>query len=860
MIIIVAIMFVNVATGIYFVKSPSSQLPSITHSTTPFPLIVKPGTTERQHFLLGLERYYLIHVSKIYDSQKSVPLLLFFHGSGMNPNQVVDLGFNDRVDEFGGLVVYPAAAGIEWRTDKIINDYNFTLEIIYRISQQYKIDPNRIYCSGHSAGGFMAYELGARFPDVFAAIAPNAASMGFADNVSAPWYFTEPKGPVSVIVFHGTKDPNIPYSGAPLPWGFVLLSPMDSIAIWANSNGCDATPQNTTSLDGKIIKTLYMGGVDGTEVVLYSMVGLYHVFPNPYNSGVSAVGIIWDFFMSHPKIINSENYVVTERSPTGFLSVITPNGTRTVIYKFTEGIEPYFFVIDSYRNYIVNEFTVDRISKVTPTGIRSLIYNFTTATKSNPSGIAIDSAGNYIITEVNAEKLSKVTPSGIRTVVYNFTLGTYPSHIVIDSLGNYIVSEPGKNLISKITPTGVRTVIYTFPGSQKNNVWGIAIDTSGNYIVTEFENDKLSKVTPNGIRTIIFNFTAGTMPSDVAIDSSGNYIVAESHAHILSKITPAGVRTMIYNWPQATNMQQPSSVAIIWMPKIIDLRITVKDSFGTVISGANISSTSQPSIQSTLAGVSYGDGRFVFTGVSLGNYTMQAQKSGYISSTEKVSVVREGMIDTIIILQATSRLKVEVKDSSGTVIPGANILSTIQPSGQPALSGASNVNGTTIFSDLIPGNYTVQATKSSYYSSSESINISPGDTSTITITLKTVPTTGILKVTVKDSNGAAITGATVTTTSQPSGQTALNGISATNGTAKFTNLLPGSYAIQASKDGYATGLAQGIVVAGETAETSITLQVQGGIPGWSFEAILIGTSLSIFLDKIIFPKPKTDLL
>jgi hypothetical protein len=111
------------------------------------------------------------------------------------------------------------------------------------------------------------------------------------------------------------------------------------------------------------------------------------------------------------------------------------------------------------------------------------------------------------------------------------------------------------------------------------------------------------------------------------------------------------------------------------------------------------------------------------------------------------------------------------------------------------------------------------------------------------------PTTGGLKVTVKDSTGKALAGAAVSSTTTPSGQSALSGVTTSDGSVTFASVAPGSYTVQASMSGYVTNTGTSSVTAGGTASVSITLQTQttggggtsgGGIPGYPVEALMMG--------------------
>jgi hypothetical protein len=110
-------------------------------------------------------------------------------------------------------------------------------------------------------------------------------------------------------------------------------------------------------------------------------------------------------------------------------------------------------------------------------------------------------------------------------------------------------------------------------------------------------------------------------------------------------------------------------------------------------------------------------------------------------------------------------------------------------------------------------------------------------------------TLGSAKILVKDSNGNPILGANVSSTSQPSGQTNLNGTSSVNGTVIFKDVLPGVYTLQASKGDYVSATGTLIVAAGSSDSVSLTLRAQQSsgesIPGFQLEAVAIGVLLCV---------------
>jgi hypothetical protein len=123
----------------------------------------------------------------------------------------------------------------------------------------------------------------------------------------------------------------------------------------------------------------------------------------------------------------------------------------------------------------------------------------------------------------------------------------------------------------------------------------------------------------------------------------------------------------------------------------------------------------------------------------------------------------------------------------------------------------------------------------------------PGDTTHATATspqttLNITPRTGTLKITILDDKNNPRTGATITTTKTPTGQAALQGTTATDGTATFTDTRIGDYTINASKTGYKTNTDTAEVKENQTTSKTIKL-TPNGIPGFPVEAIALGVIL-----------------
>ena len=204
-------------------------------------------------------------------------------------------------------------------------------------------------------------------------------------------------------------------------------------------------------------------------------------------------------------------------------------------------------------------------------------------------------------------------------------------------------------------------------------------------------------------------------------------------------------------------------------------------------------------------------------------------------------------------LEATTSLKIALVDSSGKPVQGATVESTAQPSGQQPLSGTTGEDGIAMFNDVKPGSYTIQASKTGFPVVISTVSTTEGTTANLPITFQSTQPTCTLKVMVKDKDGAVISGVSVSSTSQPSGQATLAATTGSDGVATFSGIKPGGYTLQAQKNGYTQNSGSSNVAEGGTANLGLTLQAAGdtaggsGVPGFPIEAMASGVLLVLVL-------------
>src|SRR5687767_10643478 len=136
----------------------------------------------------GKQRTYLLTAPDAAGTGK-LPLVIalhFYPGSG---RAMADLtGFSGIAEREGFLVAYPD--GLNGGFNALMccgteDDVGFIRAVIEDIGKSHAVDADRIYATGISNGGDLAYRLAAELPGVFAAIAPVSGGMS-ADWIKKP--------------------------------------------------------------------------------------------------------------------------------------------------------------------------------------------------------------------------------------------------------------------------------------------------------------------------------------------------------------------------------------------------------------------------------------------------------------------------------------------------------------------------------------------------------------------------------------------------------------------------------------------------------------------------------------------------
>lgn len=248
------------------------------------------GSTMHTTTFGGLDRSYRVYIPD--GVATPAPLVVMLHGGFGSAGQAERAyGWNELADTAKFVVAYPDGVGRAWNVGgccgrpgrENVDDVGFINAVVDEVGNNVNIDRARVFATGISNGGMMAYALACN-TDTFAAIGPDAATQ--LDACAAP-------RPTSVMHIHGTADRSVRYDGQPGGGVAHIDGPLvaDLNAFWRNVDRC-APPE--VSSDGSVT-TSRAECADGRGVTLVTVDGGGHEWP------AFATDTLWQFFAAHPR-------------------------------------------------------------------------------------------------------------------------------------------------------------------------------------------------------------------------------------------------------------------------------------------------------------------------------------------------------------------------------------------------------------------------------------------------------------------------------------------------------------------------------------------------------------------------------
>jgi polyhydroxybutyrate depolymerase len=273
--------------------------------------VIPAGSSSHAMDVGGVRRTFIVYRPASLPAAASLVVML--HGGFGSARQAQkSYGWDAEADRGQFVVAYPDGLGRAWNTGggccgtpgrTNADDIGFITAMVSAIERQLPVDANRVYATGISNGGIMAYTL-ACHTTIFAAIGPDSATE--LGGCPAP-------APLSVIHIHGTADKNIPYQGGEGD-GVAHIDgpPVPSlVARWRGIDHCTAPATKTAGM----ITTSTAACPGERTVELITIAGAGHQWPgatpnplaqrllgtDPPSTALNATQVIWQFFAAHPR-------------------------------------------------------------------------------------------------------------------------------------------------------------------------------------------------------------------------------------------------------------------------------------------------------------------------------------------------------------------------------------------------------------------------------------------------------------------------------------------------------------------------------------------------------------------------------
>jgi polyhydroxybutyrate depolymerase len=284
--------------------SPAAGADPANHSAATTPLAPMDGSYVFTLSFDGLHRDYRLHVPPQAAAGRPLPLVLNLHGATQNGLlEEVQSGMDASADQDGYLVAYPDGTRIAtvltpdpvakqaqygWNAGRCcglpvtrhIDDVGFLERVIADIAHRTPTDLRRVYMTGISNGGMMAYAMASEASDHVAAVS------SVSGQVELP--AIHPSRPVPTLEFHSVNDPIARWAGVPNRNPALRLSVMEGIDQWVRADGCRPRPvtgptvvgmAGTISAGQTATPVTYQHCRSGTEVALWRFTGSGHVWP-----------------------------------------------------------------------------------------------------------------------------------------------------------------------------------------------------------------------------------------------------------------------------------------------------------------------------------------------------------------------------------------------------------------------------------------------------------------------------------------------------------------------------------------------------------------------------------------------------
>jgi polyhydroxybutyrate depolymerase len=240
------------------------------------------GTRELSVDVGGETRSYRLFVPS--SAAETAPLVIVLHGSGgMAEDMEGATGYDAVASREHFLVAYAQGLHRNWNAGQALtrgansDDVAFLVALVEDVGGRHAVDKRRVFLTGHSAGGWMAYRAGCERADVFAAVVGVSTTL---------LQLCRPSRALPVLQAHGLEDRVL---------GVTVGG--NGVEQMRKVDACPSPSRSTPRQGVTIVRSFPCR--DGSEVVWVTVAGVGHVWPIA-SQGFSATEAGWEFFSHHP--------------------------------------------------------------------------------------------------------------------------------------------------------------------------------------------------------------------------------------------------------------------------------------------------------------------------------------------------------------------------------------------------------------------------------------------------------------------------------------------------------------------------------------------------------------------------------
>lgn len=263
----------------------------------------------------GIRRTYIIKLPQnYYENDSTRAMVIGLHGTGGSAAQFESAyGFNEKGNAEGFVAIYPdgvkkqdglsilkirtwnAGSCCDFAMYTNVNDVKFISTLIDHVSSRFHINRKKVYVTGMSNGGMMAYRLASELPDKIAAVGVVSGTMVAPKDASR-------QGGVPIIHIHSVLDTKVSFAGGTGIGDYNFPPVMEGLSYWASRNHCTADPL-VEQRQGYELKS-WKNPAGTTLIQCYLTQDGGHAWPSSTPQGrmgdtpstvINATNLIWEF-------------------------------------------------------------------------------------------------------------------------------------------------------------------------------------------------------------------------------------------------------------------------------------------------------------------------------------------------------------------------------------------------------------------------------------------------------------------------------------------------------------------------------------------------------------------------------------